>query len=71
MNACTLPETVEQLARLARQVEELAASLPAMDVPEADLAAIAGEAALASDRLARIEERLAARGPVDAEAVRA
>jgi hypothetical protein len=38
-------------------------------VPEADLAAIAGESALASDRYARIEERLAALGPADAEAV--
>jgi outer membrane murein-binding lipoprotein Lpp len=64
-----LPETIDLLNRLASQVEELAASLPAMDVPEADLAAIAGEAALASDRLARIEERLAARGPVEADAV--
>jgi hypothetical protein len=64
-----LPETIELLTRLACQVEELAASLPAMDVPELDLAAIAGEAALASDSLARIEERLAARGPVEADAV--
>jgi hypothetical protein len=69
MNSVTLSETIALLTLLACQIEELAASLPAMDVPEADLAAIAGEAALASDRLARIEERLAARGPVDADAV--
>lgn len=59
-----LPETIALLSSLARQAVELAASLPSMDAPEADLAAIAGEAAMASDRLARIEERLAGLGPV-------
>jgi hypothetical protein len=63
MNADLLPETIDLLTTLARRAEDLVGTLPALEIPSADLAEIAGEVQRINARLARIEERLASLGP--------
>ena len=55
-----LIETVAQLEGLARAATELAAVLPALDLADTELRALAGEVQRASGRLADAEERLVA-----------
>jgi hypothetical protein len=65
MNADLLPETTDLLADLARRADDLAGTLPALDISAADLVEIAGEVERINARLSRIEERLASLGPLE------
>ena len=64
-------DTVALLTELAQRAEDLAGTLPSLDLGAAELAEVASDMQRINARLARIEERLAALGPVEdvAEAV--
>jgi len=60
-----LSEIVALLESLSARSAELAATLPSLDLPAEDLAALAGEVERISGWLVDVEERLASAGPVD------
>jgi hypothetical protein len=63
---CILIDTVNILHAIATRATDLASTLPALDLPPDALSSAAGEVERIAGRLAAIEERLAAEGPVSA-----
>jgi len=63
MPAAAVSETVVLLEDLSRRAAELAAAMPALDLGDHDLTALAGEVQRINARLADAEKKVAFAGP--------